>query len=176
MSRQIKSQVEAVRQAVNSTLGKAPQPQLTISRGTMTTIDDPWRMITRQLHDLRQNIAARLNRFNVSREIIADALGIGADEVPELVGARWRCLAFARAHSRPCDGATVRLKEFYDAYVTYCDDEPESLIAVSRILRVKFTIGRGAGNLTHIANVTLDDALEDGRPLVLNDKGQLCPA
>ncbi len=80
---------------------------------------------------------------------------------------------------RQCNGSAVRVQDFYEAYVAYCqanDHTPESVIAVSRTLRTRsdvYTIGKGKGNQNYIANVTMDDNSKIGEPLVLTDKGRL---
>lgn len=87
--------------------------------------------------------------------------------------------AFAADTLMRCAGQTVSFKDFYEAYVQDCeknDREPESLISVTRKIRVRsdvYMVGRGKGNATYIANMTMDKNATMGNPLALNPNGRI---
>lgn len=87
--------------------------------------------------------------------------------------------SFAADTLHYCPGSMVKVADFYDTYVTYCESKnlvSDSLISVSRQLKNRsdvYTIGKGKGNQNYIANVSMLQDSPSGEPLTLNDKDRL---
>lgn len=89
--------------------------------------------------------------------------------------------AFAEQHLFPCDGATITMKEFHEAYLQYCmtnEFKQEGIILVTRQLKTrsdKYAVGKWKGNQNYLANFTLNKNTVPSERLVVNDRERLVP-
>jgi len=77
---------------------------------------------------------------------------------------------------KPCDGRSVKVSDAYNSYKLKCAERkiiPESSATFRAKLSPTWVVGKGAGNVQHIANVTIGNERPKSKPLKLNEKGRL---
>lgn len=89
--------------------------------------------------------------------------------------------AFAADRLYMCDGMVITIKDLYEVYVRYCNEnshEPEGAIVFGRRLKTrsdKYAVGRAQSNVACLGNYSLKREAPVGERLIVNDRGRLVP-